>query len=55
MPAATRRPAARGIGLTEDDGYEISGMLDLTGLWQIADLDRPTSSGRPGRRSRRRG
>ncbi len=41
MPAATRRLLLNGIGLTEDDAYDISGMVDLTGLWQIADLDLP--------------
>ena len=41
MPAATRRLLLNGIGLTEDDAYDISGMLDLTGLWQIANLDLP--------------
>jgi polyphosphate kinase len=41
MPAATRRLLLNGIGLTEADAYDISGMLDLTGLWQIADLDLP--------------
>ncbi len=41
MPAATRQTLLRGIGLTEEDCYEISGMLDLSGLWQIAELDIP--------------
>jgi polyphosphate kinase len=41
MPAATRQILLRGIGLREDDAYEIRGMLDLTGLRQIAELDRP--------------
>ena len=41
MPAATRALLLRGLGLGEDDCYEVSGMLDLTGLWAIADLDRP--------------
>jgi polyphosphate kinase len=41
MPAATRLILLRGIGLTEDDCYDISGMLDLSGLWSIAELDRP--------------
>jgi polyphosphate kinase len=41
MPPATRRILLDGIGLAEDDCYEISGMLDLTGLWAIAGLDRP--------------
>jgi polyphosphate kinase len=41
MPAATRQILLRGIGLGEDDCYEIRGMLDLTGLTQIIDIDRP--------------
>ena len=41
MPAATRDLLLRGLGLGEADCYDISGMLDLTGLWAIADLDRP--------------
>jgi polyphosphate kinase len=41
MPAATRKILLDGIGLGEEDCYEISGMLDLTGLWAIAGLDRP--------------
>ncbi len=41
MPVATRRLLLNGIGLTEDDAYQISGMLDLTGLGQIAELDVP--------------
>jgi polyphosphate kinase len=40
MPAATRQILLRGIGLGEDDCYEVRGMLDLTGLHTIADLDR---------------
>jgi polyphosphate kinase len=41
MPVATRRILLAGIGLAEDDCYEVRGMLDLTGLRAIADLDRP--------------
>ena len=41
MPAATRALLLRGLGLTEADCYDVSGMLDLTGLWAIAELDRP--------------
>jgi polyphosphate kinase len=41
MPAATRQILLRGIGLGEDDCYEVRGMLDLTGLRAITDLDRP--------------
>ncbi len=41
MPAGTRNLLMRGLGLDEEDCYEVSGMLDLTGLWHIAELDRP--------------
>ncbi|MEA2537449.1 MAG: polyphosphate kinase [Chloroflexota bacterium] len=41
MPETTRRILLDGIGLGPDDWYEISGMLDLTGLWAVAGLDRP--------------
>ncbi len=42
MPAGDADPAAaRARPRAEDDCYEVSGMLDLTGLWAIADLDRP--------------
>ncbi|MEK6719899.1 MAG: polyphosphate kinase 1 [Chloroflexota bacterium] len=41
MPAATRDILLRGIGLGPEDCFEVRGMLDLTGLTQIADLDRP--------------
>jgi polyphosphate kinase len=41
MPAATREILQRGLGLAADDAYEIRGMLDLTGLHDIVELDRP--------------
>jgi polyphosphate kinase len=41
MPPTTRRLLLDGLGLRETDAYEISGMLDLTGLSQLMDLDRP--------------
>ena len=41
MPPMTRRILLDGLGLRENDAYEISGMLDLTGLGQLMDLDRP--------------
>jgi polyphosphate kinase len=41
MPPATRQLLLRGIGLGEDDCYDIGGMLDLTGLRTIGELDRP--------------
>jgi polyphosphate kinase len=41
MPPDTRQILLRGLGLGDDDAYEIKGMLDLTGLRDIADLDRP--------------
>jgi polyphosphate kinase len=47
MPPATRQILLRGIGLGEDDCYDISGMLDLTGLRAISELDRPTLRSAP--------
>ncbi len=41
MPANTRVLLSRGLGLSEADSYEISGMLDLTGLRQLMELARP--------------
>ena len=41
MPAATRDILLKGLGLGPDDAYEIRGMLDLTGLRDIVELDRP--------------
>ncbi len=41
MPAATRQILLDGIGLAPADCYDVAGMLDLTGLWAIAGLDRP--------------
>jgi polyphosphate kinase len=41
MPPMTRRILIDGLGLRESDEYEVSGMLDLTGLIQLLDLDRP--------------
>ncbi len=47
MPAATRTLLQRGLGLEAEDVYEVSGMLDLTALWRIADLDRPELRAKP--------
>jgi polyphosphate kinase len=41
MPAATRALLQQGLGLGPPEVYEISGMLDLTALTAIADLDLP--------------
>jgi polyphosphate kinase len=41
MPADTRNLLLRGLGLQAEDCYEITGMLDLTALYRIADLDLP--------------
>jgi polyphosphate kinase len=41
MPASMRRILERGVGVDVRDCYEIPGMLDHTGLWQIAEQDRP--------------
>ena len=47
MPASTRAILLRGLGLGDDDAYEIRGMLDLTGLKDILDLDRPDLKSEP--------
>jgi polyphosphate kinase len=47
MPPATRQILLRGIGLGEEDCYEIRGMLDLTGLRVIAELERPDLKSSP--------
>jgi polyphosphate kinase len=41
MPSATRALLRRGLDLAEEDVYEISGMLDLTALSVIAEIDAP--------------
>jgi polyphosphate kinase len=41
MPATTRQILLKGIGLRDDDCFEIAGMLDHTGLGSLLDLDRP--------------
>jgi polyphosphate kinase len=41
MPAATQALLLKGIGLTDNDCYDIAGMLDLTALWQLVGIDRP--------------
>jgi polyphosphate kinase len=40
MPASMRQVLQKGVGADSDDCYEICGMLDHTGLWEIARLDR---------------
>ncbi|HEX7497792.1 MAG TPA: polyphosphate kinase 1 [Candidatus Limnocylindrales bacterium] len=40
MPASMRQVLQKGVGVDSDDCYEIRGMLDHTGLWEIARLDR---------------
>jgi polyphosphate kinase len=45
MPQATRAILRAGLGLGEDDAYEVRGMLDLTGLRDLVDLDRPDLKG----------
>jgi polyphosphate kinase len=47
MPAATRSILLRGLGLGDDDCYEVRGMLDLTGLHDLIDLDRPDLKSEP--------
>jgi polyphosphate kinase len=47
MPAATRELLLRGLGLGDDDCYEVRGMLDLTGIHDLVDLDRPDLKSEP--------
>jgi polyphosphate kinase len=47
MPKATRAILRAGLGLGEDDAYEVRGMLDLTGLRDFVDLDRPDLKSEP--------
>src|SRR4029078_9368739 len=47
MPTTTRAILLRGLGLGDDDAYEIKGMLDLTGLRPILELDRPDLKSEP--------
>jgi polyphosphate kinase len=47
MPEATRQILQRGIGLRDEDCFEIRGMLDLTSLREIAELDRPNLKAAP--------
>ena len=47
MPHDTRALLQRGLGLEPQDVYEISGMLDLSALGTIADLDIPQLQPQP--------
>ena len=41
MPASTRMLLRDGLGLRDSEIYEVRGMLDLTSLNQLVDLERP--------------
>jgi polyphosphate kinase len=41
MPESTRQLLRDGLGLSDAQIYEVRGMLDLTSLYQLVDLDRP--------------
>ena len=47
MPHETRAILLAGLGLGDDDAYEVRGMLDLTGLRDLVELDRPDLKGEP--------
>jgi polyphosphate kinase len=47
MPLATRELLRRGLALSEEETYEVRGMLDLTSLSQMVDLDRPDLKAEP--------
>src|SRR5690349_4232653 len=41
MPELTREILMKGINVRDEDEFEVTGMLDLTALWQLVDIDRP--------------
>jgi polyphosphate kinase len=41
MPEEVREVLRRGLGVTDAETYEVRGMLDLTSLSQLVELDRP--------------
>jgi polyphosphate kinase len=45
MPDVTRAILVKGIGILDEDCFDVAGMLDLTALWQLVDLDRPDLKG----------
>ncbi len=47
MPASTRELLLRGLGVQPSDVYEVTGMLDLSALGTIADLDIPNLQREP--------
>jgi polyphosphate kinase len=47
MPELTRQILVKGVGVRGEDSFEVAGMLDLTALWQLVDLDRPDLKATP--------
>ena len=47
MPDVTRAILVKGIGVRDEDCFDVAGMLDLTALWQLVDLDRPDLKSAP--------
>ena len=45
MPELTRSILIKGINVHEEDAFEVAGMLDLTALWQLVDIDRSDLKG----------
>src|SRR5215218_150815 len=41
MPELTRQILMKGINVRDEDTFEVIGMVDLTALWPVVDLDRP--------------
>jgi polyphosphate kinase len=41
MPEVTRSILIKGINVHDEDAFEVAGMVDLTALWQLVDIDRP--------------
>ena len=47
MPEETRDVLRRGLAVSEDQTYEVRGMLDLTSLAQLVEIDRPDLKAEP--------
>jgi polyphosphate kinase len=47
MPESTRALLRAGLGVGEGETYEVRGMLDLSDLQQLVDLDRPDLKAQP--------
>jgi polyphosphate kinase len=47
MPEELREILREGLGVSEQETFEVRGMLDHTSLWQLADVERPDLMAEP--------